>query len=113
MVNKAYVPRKGDIVWLNFTPQAGHEQRGRRLGLVMSSDSYNRSGLMLVCPITSSIKGYPFEVRIKTEDGTNGVVLADHLKNQDWKARKVQFQGKAHKDTMEMVRNIIAALLIK
>ena len=113
MVEKSYVPRKGDIVWLNFTPQAGHEQRGRRLGLVMSSDSYNRSGLMLVCPITSSIKGYPFEVRIKTNDGTEGVVLADHLKNQDWKARKAQFRGEANKATMDRVLSIIAALLIK
>jgi len=68
---------------------------------------------MLVCPITSSIKGYPFEVRIITEDSTDGVVLADHVKNQDWKARKVQFQGKASEEVMKKVRNIIAALLIK
>jgi mRNA interferase MazF len=113
VVKKSYIPQRGDIPWMNFSPQASHEQSGRRLGLVMSANTYNRSGLMLVFPITSSIKGYPFEVRVKSDDGTDGVVLADHNKNQDWKARQVQFKGKVQLDIIERVRNIVAALLIK
>lgn len=113
MVKKSYVPQKGDIVWLDFMPQAGHERKGRRLGLVMSADSYNRCGLMLVCPITSQIKGYPFEVRIKSADGTDGVILADHVKNQDWKARNAQFQGRVPASVLIRAQKIIAAILVK
>lgn len=81
-----YIPEAGDVVWLNFDPQSGHEQAGHRPALVISPASYNgRTGLMLCCPLTSQIKGYPFEVAIS---GTRkNVALADQIKSLDWRAR--------------------------
>lgn len=107
-----YVPRKGDLVWLNFMPQAGREQSGRRPALVVSSDYYNRTGLMLVCPITSQVKGYPFEVKLNSRK-VDGVVLADHVKNQDWRARKAKFIAKASSSSLERVQKLIGALLLQ
>jgi mRNA interferase MazF len=89
MKKTAYVPDRGDIVWLQFNPQAGHEQAGHRPALVLSPASYNRaSGLMLCCPMTSQRKGYPFEVVISEEPHRPSVVLADQVKSLDWKMRK-------------------------
>lgn len=86
-----YVPERGDVVWLQFNPQVGHEQAGHQPALVLTPLSYNkRTGLMLCCPITSQVKGYPFEVRIKTQDGMDGAVLADQVKSLDWKASSVK-----------------------
>ncbi len=83
----AQVPAQGEIIWLDFDPQSGHEQAGRRPALVMSKTTYNqRIGRAFVCPITSKVKGYPFEVPIQTKS-VKGVVLSDHLKNLDWNAR--------------------------
>jgi mRNA interferase MazF len=91
----SYVPDRGDIVWLNFTPQAGHEQRGTRPALIISPKIYNKkTNLALCCPITSNVKGYPFEVVVKGKK-IDGVVLSDHLKNLDWKAREIKFIEKA------------------
>jgi len=88
----AYCPKRGDIVWLSFTPQAGHEQAGHRPALVLSPESYNRKvGLALFCPITSQVKGYPFEVRVPQGYEVSGVVLADQVKSLDWKARRATF----------------------
>ena len=88
----SYCPKRGDIVWLSFTPQAGHEQAGHRPAVVLSPESYNRKvGLALFCPITSQIKGYPFEVRLPQGCQVSGVVLADQVKSLDWKARRVTF----------------------
>ncbi len=85
----AYVPDCGDLIWLTFDPQAGHEQSGRRPALVLSPKSYNqKSGLALVCPITNQAKGYPFEVPIPTGYGVSGVILADHVRSVDWRARR-------------------------
>ncbi len=85
----AFAPDSGDLVWLTFDPQAGREQAGRRPALVLSPKIYNqKSGLALVCPVTSQIKGYPFEVPVPIESGIGGVVLADHLKSVDWKVRR-------------------------
>lgn len=106
-----YLPRKGDLVWLDFSPQAGREQKGRRPGLVVSSIKYNRIGLMLVCPVTSKVKGYPFEVEIKA-GRIQGCVLADHVKNQDWRERNVEFAAKAPADVLQKTHRIIAALLV-
>ena len=98
-----YIPETGDIVWLDFNPQSGHEQAGHRPALVISPASYNgRTGLMLCCPLTSQIKGYPFEVAIS---GTSpGVALADQIKNLDWRARNAVKKGKASSDELEAVR---------
>lgn len=87
-----YVPRRGDVVWLTFNPQAGHEQAGRRPAVVLSPLSYNaRVGLALLCPITSVVKGYPFEVTIPNGLPASGVILADQVKSLDWRARDVEF----------------------
>lgn len=89
MSTAAFVPDRGDLVWLEFTPQSGSEQAGRRPALVISPRPYNgRVGLALVCPVTSRIKGYPFEVHLPAGGTVSGVVLADQLKSLDWRARK-------------------------
>ncbi|HIK12209.1 MAG TPA: endoribonuclease MazF [Oscillatoriaceae cyanobacterium M33_DOE_052] len=88
----SYVPKQGDAVWIDFNPQLGREQAGRRPALVISPNRYNRRvGLVLVCPITRQIKGYPWEIPIPEELDVSGVVLADQVKSLDWQARKVEF----------------------
>ncbi len=88
----AYIPERGDAVWLTFTPQGGHEQAGRRPALVLSPVAYNQKvGLMICCPITSQVKGYPFEVGIPQNQNVTGVILADQVKSLDWQARQVAF----------------------
>ena len=87
-----YYPRRGDIVWLIFTPQAGHEQAGHRPAVILSPGPYNKKvGLALVCPITTQVKEYPFEVSIPKGIAVSGVILADQVKNLDWKARRARF----------------------
>ncbi len=106
-----YVPDRGDIVWLMFNPQAGHEQAGRRPALVLSPRSYNgRAGLALICPITSQRKGYPFEVAVNDER-VSGVVLADQLRSLDWSARRAKKLARASDETLQEVLGKIAALL--
>ncbi len=88
----AYIPNRGDAIWLEFNPQAGHEQAGRRPALVLSPQAYNsKVGLILCCPITHQVKGYPFEVQLPDNLGVTGVVLCDQVKSLDWKARKAVF----------------------
>ena len=92
----AYAPDRGDIVWLDFDPQSGHEQSGKRPALVISPQSYNaKTNLALFCPITSHVKGYPFEVALPTTGKIKGVVLSDQVKSLDWRARYAQFITKA------------------
>ena len=87
----AYVPERGDLVWLHFTPQRGHEQAGRRPALVLSPRAYNRKvGLALVCPVTSQVKGYPFEVELPDDLAASGAVLCDQVKCLDWRARRAR-----------------------
>lgn len=91
----AYVPDRGDAIWLHFEPQAGREQSGRRPAVVLSPRDYNeRVSLALVCPITSQRKGYPFEVDVPPSSGLSGVVLSDQLRSLNWRARKAEFIGK-------------------
>ena len=88
----AYVPKRGDAIWINFNPQAGHEQAGRRPAIVLSPQSYNgKVGLCLLCPITNQVKGYPFEVLIPAGLGVTGVVLSDQAKSLDWRVRNAEF----------------------
>jgi mRNA interferase MazF len=87
----AYVPRRGDVVWLDFDPQAGHEQAGRRPAIVLSPTEYNRKvGLAIFCPVTTRVKGYPFEVAIPDGFSISGVVLADQVRNFDWRVRNAK-----------------------
>ena len=84
-----YVPRRGDLVWLHFDPQTGHEQAGRRPALVLSPESYNgRVGLAIFCPVTNRTKGYPFEVDLPSGGDVSGVLLSDQVKSLDWRARR-------------------------
>ena len=99
-----YCPRRGDVVWLIFNPQAGHEQAGRRPALTLSPEAYNRKvGLALFCPVTSQIKGYPFEVSIPPGGRLTGVVLADQVKSLDWRARKASLCCKLAAETVSEV----------
>jgi len=111
-VRAAFVPEAGDFVWLTFDPQAGREQAGRRPALVLSPRAYNaKSGLALVCPITNQAKGYPFEVAVAAGQGATGVILADHVKSVDWKARRAEKLGHCTPEVIEEVRAKLAPLL--
>jgi mRNA interferase MazF len=111
-VVKSYVPDRGDLVWLNFTPQAGHEQAGHRPALVLSPASYNgKTGLMLCCPVTSRVKGYPFEVAIGAGSILEGAVLSDQVKSVDWQARKARKAGQCDPTAMARVLALVHALL--
>ena len=108
----AYVPERGDIVWISLNPQAGHEQAGRRPAVVVSPRSYNgKVGLGLFCPITSQVKGYPFEVAVPPGLPVGGVVLADQVKSLDWRARKAEFAGRLPDDASDEVLGKLGALL--
>lgn len=107
---RRYVPDAGDIVWLNFTPQAGQEQAGHRPALVLSPAAYNdKTSLMICCPMTSQIKNYPFEVQIT--GNPRAVVLADQLKSLDWRVRKATRKGTVSHDELADVRAKIIALI--
>lgn len=96
-----YSPARGDVVWLEFHPQAGHEQSGRRPALVLSPDAYNRKvGLALFCPITNQEKGYPFEVPLPKGFKITGVVLSDQVKSLDWRARKAKYVARIPENVM-------------
>lgn len=109
---KLYVPERGDIVWLQFDPQAGHEQAGLRPAFVVSPRAYNRKvGLALFCPITSRVKGYPFEVPLPTGGKARGAILSDQLKSLDWKARKATKFDRATDVVIQEVTGRILALV--
>jgi mRNA interferase MazF len=111
-VKRVFVPDAGDFVWLTFDPHAGREQAGRRPALVLSPKIYNsKSGLALACPITTQAKGYPFEVALPSGLGATGVILADHLKSIDWKARQAERLGRCSAEILEEVRAKLAPLL--
>src|SRR6266852_8495899 len=91
MVDSGYIPDRADIIKINFDPQAGREQAGRRPALVLSPTAYNKYGLAVVVPITNQVKGYPFEVPVPAGLATTGVILSDAIKCVDWKARRARF----------------------
>ncbi len=109
----SYVPNRGDVVWLDFDPQAGHEQAGRRPAVVISPSSYNKKvGLALFCPITHQVKGYPFEVKLPDNLPVKGVVLSDQIKSLDWKKRKTEYLSVLPKSTIaEIIEKL--GLIIK
>lgn len=109
MVN-SYVPEAGDIVWVHFDPRAGHEQAGHRPALVLSPATYNgRRGMMIACPMTSRIKGYPFEVVVSQDPPS--AVLADQVKNMDWRARGAQFKSRAPPAVLAKVKATLKVLI--
>lgn len=104
-----YIPQRGDIVWLDFDPSQGNEIRKTRPALIISPVNYNQKvGLALICPITSHIKGYPFEVILSSKN-IKGVVLADHIKSLDWKARDTTFEEQA---SVDVIREVTEKLLL-
>jgi len=106
-----YVPRAGDIIWLDFDPQTGREQAKRRPALVVTEENYNRaSGLAVVCPLTSRRKPYPFALPVVV-DKAEGAVLVDHIKSHDWTARKAVFHSKADSKLLGKVRAYLEVLL--
>ncbi len=112
MVERQYVPGAGDIVWLTLSPQAGHEQAGRRPALILSPRGYNgKTSLALLCPITSRVKGYPFEVGLPSGGTVTGVVLADQVKSLDWRARGTRFEAQAPPQVVAEVLEKLAVLL--
>ena len=109
---RQYVPDAGDLVWLSFSPQAGREQAGRRPAVVLSTRAYNRrAGLCLLCPVTTQVKGYPFEVALPGGLPVSGVVLSDHLKSADWRARRVEYVAAAPPEVLDEVRARLKPLL--
>lgn len=112
MTPRRYVPERGDVVWLQFDPQAGHEQAGHRPALVVSPRAYNeRVGLALFCPVTSRVKGYPFEVLFPAESEVDGAVLADQVKSLDWRARKAKLFARAPAPVLRETLGKIQALV--
>jgi len=111
-VIRSYVPNTGDLIWLSFNPQAGREQTGRRPALVLSPAVYNeKTDLALVCPISSRVKGYPFEVSLPEGLAISGVVLSDHLKSLDWKQRKAELAARVPAEVISEVLARLAPLL--
>ena len=105
-----WVPDAGDIVWMHFSPHAGHEQAGHRPAIVLSNQSYNaKRGMMICVPMTSRIKGYPFEVSIAGQSPS--VALADQVKSMDWRAREASYKGSITASEMSEIRSIVAALV--
>ena len=107
-----YVPERGDLVWLEFSPHSGHEQAGRRPAAVLSPKTYNgKVGLSLSCPVTSQRKGYPFEVAVPDGLPVAGVILADQIKCLDWRARKAAFIASLPAATVDELLAKACALL--
>ena len=111
-MGRALAPERGDLIWLEFNPQAGSEQAGRRPALVISPRSYNKKvGLALVCPITSRVKGYPFEVELPRGLDAQGAILCDQIKSLDWRARRATCLGSVPEPIMQEVTARILALV--
>jgi len=107
-----YIPKQGDVIWINLNPQSGHEQAGKRTALMLSPAEYNKKvGLALLCPITTQIKGYPFEVLIPAGLSVSGVVLSDQIKSLDWHARNCQFICSLPKETISEVLEKLYVIL--
>ncbi len=112
MVKSRYVPESGDLIWLSFSPQAGREQAGRRPAIVLSPKAYNaKAGLCLACPITSQVKGYPFEVVLPPGGKIRGVVVSDHLKSADWQSRNAIYLSTAPAEVLTQVRAKLRPLM--
>ncbi len=111
-MSRSWIPHLGEFITLNFDPQAGHEQAGNRPALVLSEAAYNAIGMTVVCPITTKVKGYPFEVAIPTGHPVSGVILSDQIRCLDWKARNAKsYHASAPGAVLEAVQRRIRLLL--
>ena len=111
-MKESFVPDVGDVLWMRLSPTSGHEQSGHRPVLTITPVAYNaKRGLLVCCPITSRVGGYPFEVAIET-DGISGVVIADQVKSVDWQARGARLAGRASVEVTLEVRAKLGALLL-
>lgn len=109
---RRYVPRRGDLVWLHFNPQTGHEQAGRRPAVVLSPEKYNqKAGVGLFCPITNQVKGYPFETALPAGLPVTGVALCDQIKSLDWGARNAEFICELPEEAIAQVMGKALSLL--
>ena len=107
-----YVPERGDVVWLTFNPQAGHEQAGTRPALVISPSAYNRRvGLALFCPLTTQVKGYPFEVVLPPGLKAQGAILSDQIKSLDWRARRAKLFCRVPREVLDETLGRVLALI--
>ncbi len=114
MRKPAYVPQRGEAIWLDFEPQAGREQAGRRPAVVLSPASYNgKAGLALVCPVTRQTKGYPFEVPLPDGLPVSGVVLVDHVRSLDWRARHAEPIGTMPEEVVDDIAAKLVALVVR
>lgn len=112
MVNREYVPERGDIVWISLNPQAGHEQAGRRPAIVLSPRKYNgKTGLAILCPVTSQVKGYPFEVLVPGGLPLAGAVLSDQVKSLDWRKRNAELICTLQDEVISEIVEKLGALL--
>lgn len=112
MAARRYAPAQGDLVWLDFTPQAGHEQAGRRPALTVSPRAYNEKvGLALFVPVTSHAKGYPFEVALPAALPVAGVALCDQIKSLDWQVRRAEFIARLPAPELQAALGRIGALI--
>ena len=108
----SYIPKRGDAIWLDFNPQSGREKGGRRPAFVVSPAAYNgKVGLALLCPVTSRVKGYPFEVPIPEGLPVSGVVLSDQLKSLDWRKRRAEFICELPESLTQEVKKKVEALI--
>ncbi|MDP2655061.1 MAG: endoribonuclease MazF [bacterium] len=113
MVRKRFIPDRGDLVWLDFNPVRGHEQSGRRPAFVLSTCEYNViSKLAIVCPVTSQIKGYPFEIQFKSKN-ISGAILADHIRNVDWIERNADKIGTVSETVIAEVQDYVKKLVLQ
>lgn len=111
MVKHPYVPRKGDIVWMTLHPTRGHKQKGRHPALVLSPQEYNaQAGLVLVCPLSTRVKNYPFEVELVFK-GSDGAILVDQIRSIDWRVRKVIYVKKCEQSVMAEVQQKLLILI--
>jgi mRNA interferase MazF len=109
---KPYIPQKGDFITVTFDPQSGHEQKGRRPALVVSNTLFNeRTGLAIVCPLTSKERGFPFHVAVVDNPDVSGFVMVEQVKSLDFKARRVRYIGKAPDSILKEVLAILDACL--
>ncbi|MCH5583790.1 endoribonuclease MazF [Shimazuella sp. AN120528] len=112
MVKKSYTPKQGDIIWMQFNPQAGHEKSGHRPAIVISPEVYNqKTGLAILCPITSKVKDHPFEVLLPENFPVQGAILSDQIKNMDWRVRGAKFIGEIPNEILEEVREKLELLI--